>query len=69
MKEHPDDRKSRVESEMQVIKHGDAILSDKIDELKELMFIYSDEDAKNEFEDLRQWFWSVGLWEKRNGKK
>lgn len=69
MREHPEDRRNRIEAEYKAITDGPAILLEKIDELMELILIYSDEEAKEELEKLREWFWAEELWRNKNVKK
>lgn len=61
VKEHPDDKKGRIESERLAAKYGVQLTNERMSDLRKLLTTYSDADAENLLWNLREWFWGHAL--------
>ena len=57
-REHPEDRKMRLDGEVYGREHAKAFSSDHAARMADLIGFYSDADAHARLDDLRERFWS-----------
>lgn len=66
--EHPEDRADRLDSEIHAEKLYEQFCMEYAEDIKSLIRSYSDNDAEELLEKLREDFWS-GAWERRKKRE
>src|SRR4051812_9074503 len=61
MSEHPDDIAAEKQAKAEAAQYGDALVNERIPDLRRLITTYSDGDAQELLENIREWFWASAL--------
>lgn len=58
---HPEDIANEKQAKKEVTLYGHKVANERYEDLVRLMTIYADDDAKDLFEEMREWFWAIAL--------